>query len=282
MKEVRAFPNLHIRGAVAICIEEVWEAMKEVRTFPAGGRKPRGLLFSYQHRCGMPPWPCVFAAVKPPAVERLTMPATRALCLERSLALPVLALVLQVIKPQVVEKLAMLLMVVSQEEHDRRLGLAPPSDGSEQQQQQQQPVQQPPGNQQQQLPGHNGVQAAALKQEPEEVTAMDVDVAAAGTSSDQQQQQPATNGTGGSGDGSAAAAGAGDGTEWEAQERLVLSEFRDTLQVSRGCCVVCQLAGFEGAVVQAQVAPRDAKRVAAGLGPAMIIVPATLQPGLRS
>lgn len=177
------------------------------------------------------------------------MPATRARCLELSLALPVGALALQVIKPQVVEKLAMLLMVVSQEEHDRRLGLAPPSDGSEQLQQQQ--AQQQPGEQQQQQqpPGQNGVQAAALKQEPGEVTGMDVDVAAAGTSSDhhhhQQQQQPATNGTGGSVDGSPAAAAAGDGTEWEAQERLVLSEFRDTLQVSRGCFTVCQLAGMK-------------------------------------
>lgn len=55
MKEVRTFPTLQIRGAVAVCIEEVWEAMKEVRTFPAGARKPRGLLFSYQHRVGMSP-----------------------------------------------------------------------------------------------------------------------------------------------------------------------------------------------------------------------------------
>ena len=205
--------------------------------------------------CFTPPavLPLPLQVIKPQVVEKLAMLLMVVSHCYHNQPAAVCFFFPQVIKPQVVEKLAMLLMVVSQEEHDRRLGLAPPTDGEQQQQQReqqqqhqaQQPGDQQPGEQQQQQtqqPGTNGLQAAAgvaaaVKQEPGEATAMDVDAPAAAAASDQPQQGPAANGPGGGGSSSPAAGAAGtagaagDAAEWEAQERLVLSEFRDTLQV---------------------------------------------------
>ena len=174
----------------------------------------------------------------------------------------------QVMKPEVVEKLAMLLMVVSHEEADRwrQAGGSPAeaaaaaaegwADGAaamdvdrweaqqqqlagqqeaeqQQQQQQQQQAEQPAAGEQQQGEAgeeqHEGMDVDAPssgKASPAEAAAGLPNGAAPGVAARADERLPAGRGGGGG--------GAGESL-YEAQERLVLTEFRDTLQVREGC-----------------------------------------------
>jgi hypothetical protein len=180
----------------------------------------------------------------------------------------------EVIKPEVVEKLAMLLMVVSQEERERRRQLAGEEaaavaaaaggaspfaaaaaagaaamdeaaamevDGQQQLQQQQQAMEQ------QQQPGGK-------------LEGMDLDLYAAAGEAGAEHASPtaaaAAVAAAANGVSPAAAAADGGGAEgeegmYEAQERLVMTEFRDTLLVS-SChgCLPCAVGCMRGLSVE--------------------------------
>ncbi|KAL4441453.1 hypothetical protein ABPG77_001957 [Micractinium sp. CCAP 211/92] len=152
----------------------------------------------------------------------------------------------EVIRPEVVEKLAMLLMVVSQEEQDRRLQGQPANE--QPQQQGEAGTEQSPAATGQELQPEPQEQQAQ-QQQADEPAAMEVDspqpqgvklepsVAAAAEPTaagpNGLAQPPAAAETAGAAEGaeaSPAAPGEG-GSLYQAQERLVLTEFRDALQM---------------------------------------------------
>lgn len=171
----------------------------------------------------------------------------------------------QVIRPEVVEKLAMLLMVVSQEEQDRRLQ-GQPANEQPQQQGEAGTEQSPAATGQESQPEPQEQQAE--QQQADEPAAMEVDspqpqgvklepsVAAAAEPTaagpNGLAQRPAAAETAGAAEGaeaSPAAPGEG-GSLYQAQERLVLTEFRDALQVggragrATGLSCMGRLAGW--------------------------------------
>jgi hypothetical protein len=158
----------------------------------------------------------------------------------------------EVVKPEVVEKVAMLLMVVSQEEFDRRQAAAvgsqqqAGSDGaaaagaaSEEAAAMDLDLEQQPEQQQEQTPGPVGGGAASpqgaaaaveLKAEGMEVDATEPQGQAAVAAANKAAEPSAAAVPAAPPSSEAEGCGGEEGL-YEAQERLVLQEFRDTLQM---------------------------------------------------